>query len=275
MSSNALSPVQIRHYHKHGFVVIENVINAVQRQQLMQRAADLIDEFEPSDHPSIFTTNEQTRTSDDYFLASGGNISFFFEEDAFQSGQLVRPKTESINKLGHAMHILDPIYKTVVDSLGLDNMARQLGMQQPCALQSMHIFKQPYIGGEVGLHQDSTFLYTQPLSCIGFWFALEDADRHNGCLQAMPGGHTIPLKQRFRRASDGGTVMDKLDASPWPDETLALLEVPAGSLVILHGQLPHYSAANTSSRSREAFTLHYVDKACDYPQDNWLHCDLI
>ena len=54
-----------------------------------------------------------------------------------------------------------------------------------------------------------------------------------------------------------------------------MLEAAAGTLIILHGQLPHYSAANRSSRSRQAFTLHLVDKLCDYPQDNWLQTDLV
>ena len=38
----------------------------------------------------------------------------------------------------------------------------------------MYIFKQPRIGGEVVCHQDSTFLYTEPESAIGFWLAIED-----------------------------------------------------------------------------------------------------
>ena len=39
----------------------------------------------------------------------------------------------------------------------------------------MYIFKQPKIGGEVVCHQDSTFLYTEPESAVGFWVAIEDA----------------------------------------------------------------------------------------------------
>lgn len=49
-------------------------------------------------------------------------------------------------------------------------------------VQSMYIFKQPSIGGEVVPHQDSAFLSTDPPSCIGLWFALEDANKENGCL---------------------------------------------------------------------------------------------
>ena len=53
----------------------------------------------------------------------------------------------------------------------------------------MYIFKQPNIGGEVTCHQDSTFLYTEPIDIVGLWFALEDATIENGCLWAIPGGH--------------------------------------------------------------------------------------
>jgi len=162
------------------------------------------------------------------------------------------------------------VYKAMVKELNFAAMGSDLGIEQPRAIQSMHIFKQPSIGGEVGLHQDSTFLYTEPKSCIGFWLALEDATVENGCLQALPGGHKIPLKQRFKLSENGGTEFEILDDAPWPAQPLELLEVPAGTLIILHGQLPHYSAANTSNRSRQAFTLHLVDSSCDYPANNWL-----
>jgi ectoine hydroxylase-related dioxygenase (phytanoyl-CoA dioxygenase family) len=38
-------------------------------------------------------------------------------------------------------------------------------------------------------HQDSTFLYTDPPSCVGLWLALEDATRANGCLWGLKGIH--------------------------------------------------------------------------------------
>lgn len=37
----------------------------------------------------------------------------------------------------------------------------------------MLIFKQRRIGGAVNPHQDSTFLFTDPPSCIGLWTALQ------------------------------------------------------------------------------------------------------
>ena len=74
----------------------------------------------------------------------------------------------------------------------------------PLMVQSQYIFKQPAIGGKVVAHQDSTFVYTSPPSCIGFWVALEDASIENGCLMAIPGSHCAGLgSRRFVRNLDG------------------------------------------------------------------------
>ena len=67
----------------------------------------------------------------------------------------------------------------------------------------MYIFKQPKIGGEVACHQDSTFLYNEPINIAGLWLALEDATIENGCLWAIPAGHGLGLKSRWIRTSEG------------------------------------------------------------------------
>jgi phytanoyl-CoA hydroxylase len=65
--------------------------------------------------------------------------------------------------------------------------------------------------------------------------------------------------------------MEKLDATPWPDARSAVpLEVEAGTLVVFHGLLPHYSAANRSAVSRHAYTLHVTDAGSAYSPLNWL-----
>jgi phytanoyl-CoA hydroxylase len=134
----------------------------------------------------------------------------------------------------------------------------------------MYIFKQPKIGGEVTCHQDSTFLYTEPQTIAGFWFALEDATFANGCLWAIPGGHKLGLKSRWLRNENGGMQFDVFDSSPWPEAKLVPLEVSKGSLIILNGLLPHKSLANRSAKSRHAYTLHVISADCSYPETNWL-----
>jgi phytanoyl-CoA hydroxylase len=158
-------------------------------------------------------------------------------------------------------------------------VARDVGLEDALLLQSMYLCKQPRIGGEVGCHQDATFLYTDPITVTGFWFALEDATVENGCLWAAPGGHRTPLRQLFKRRADGaGTEFDVLDPTPLPDPAapgaLTALETPVGTLVVLNGTLPHWSDVNRSPRSRHAYSLHCISAAADYPAWNWLQRDL-
>ena len=204
-------------------------------------------------------------------MNSGDKIRCFFEEDAFdERGALRQSKALSINKIGHAMHDLDPVFEHFSHDVRLHDLALDLGIREPLLYQSMYIFKQPEIGGEVQWHQDASFFETDPISVTTFWFALERADRNNGCLWVQPGGHRSPLRERFV-VRDGTAGLERIDMTPWPGtDTIVPIEVEAGTLVVFHGLLPHYSAPNRSSTSRHAYTLHAVDGRATYSAQNWL-----
>jgi phytanoyl-CoA hydroxylase len=267
-----LSAEQLADYRRDGYLVLPGFVSEADCLELKDRAEALVEDFEPDESVrSIFTTNEQTRHVDDYFLTSGDTTRFFFEEEAFdEDGELRQAKGLSINKLGHAMHDVDPVFERFSHTAALGELCADLGYEDPSILQSMYIFKQPHIGGEVTSHTDHTFLWTEPRTVTGFWFAIERATLENGCMWALPGGQSIPVKKRMRRNGEGGTVIETLDDSPYPEEGLVPLEAEAGTLIILDGALPHRSGPNRSDRSRHAYTVHVIDRAAEYPADNWL-----
>ena len=133
--------------------------------------------------------------SSDYFLDSGDKIHFFLEQAAVDesTGRLKRgrSKAESLvsvcdevvakgasgrrwidhvnllsfqhcgltpptkNKVGHGLHIADPVFQAYSESNKVALLARALGWVDPVLPQSMYIFKQPLDGDAVTSHQVS------------------------------------------------------------------------------------------------------------------------
>ncbi len=269
-----LSQDDKRRYHRDGYLVVPGFKPPAEIATARARAEAIVHAFDMAASASIFTTQDQGARTDAYFLNSGDKVRCFFEAEAFDDrGRLRQAKSLSINKIGHALHDRDPVFDAFSHGPDWAALAADAGLARPLLWQSMYIFKQPGIGGEVRWHQDASFFVTDPLSITTFWLALEAADRRNGCLWVEPGGHRGPLRERFVRDGDA-TRLERLDATPWPTESTAVpVEVGPGTLVLFHGLLPHYRAPNRSSVSRHAYTLHVTDARATYDPRNWLRRD--
>lgn len=266
--TGTLSSDQFDSFNSQGYLVIESFANPEDIESMMKRMDKLLDDFDYT-NVSVFSTKNQRKVTDDYFYQSAENISFFFEEKAFgDDGSLKQPKQLSINKVGHALHELDPVFKGFSSSEKCSGLLSSLGYKKPVIIQSMYIFKQPGIGGEVVPHQDNSFLYTEPTTCTGMWLALEDATLLNGCLWAIPGSHKNGLVRRFLRG-ENGVYFDQPSPS-YDQKDFVPIEVKAGSLVLIHGDLIHQSFENQSSKSRHAYSWHVVDTdGCKWAPENW------
>jgi len=285
-----LKPSDRANYERDGFLVVKQVLSKETCEELIARMETLIQGWTPREL-SVFSTQEQTRKTDDYFLESADKVHFFLEEKALdKDGKFTTDKRLSLNKVGHALHEKDPLFRAVAQRPALAQAVHALGYVSPDLVQSMYIFKQPHIGGEVTTHQDSTFLYTEPPSCIGCWFALEDATLENGCLWAVPGSHKRGITRAFHRNPEypeGPLCTFKevddpnREAGAPEGGELVPLPVEQGDLVMIHGAVEHMSKENVSPKSRHTFQLHMVEDTSGvrvgyggvvhkWPEDNWL-----
>ena len=197
-------------FDKHGFIFLPNFATPAEVESMKSSMDTLVnDQWHPSSETTqVFRTDQEqieAQGRSDYFLDSASKCHFFAEKDAItESGELKDEykdnKLEALNKAGHGMHTADGPFKDYTQSAKVGNLLRELGWVHPTVPQSMYIFKQAKIGGEVTSHQDSTFLYTTPRqSCIGLWLALDDATLDNGCLWVRPGSHKESVRRQFVR----------------------------------------------------------------------------
>ncbi|MEO1596338.1 MAG: phytanoyl-CoA dioxygenase family protein [Pseudomonadota bacterium] len=269
----ALSDTDIETFREQGFLAIEGVFRPAQMAALRSAASEIVEGFDVDAHRTVFRTDDRDSGRDDYFFDSSEAVHCFLEAGALDAdGSLNRDKSLAINKIGHALHDRETTFRTFCSHPWFGAALRDLGYGAPVVMQTMYIFKQPGIGGEVRWHQDASYLISAPPGVTGVWVAVEDATETNGCLWMQPGAHRLPLRERYTvdwRAREGR--LETLDDTPWQGSEPAVpVPVPAGSVVLFHERMPHYSSENRSQKSRHAFTLHVTEQLVEWSPLNWL-----
>ena len=95
-------------YDRDGFLVLKDFLPAADCDALQARAGELVAAFDPGPARTVFSTRDQGHARDRYFQESGGAIRFFFEEEATD-----QPVPLALNKIGHALHDLDPVFDRI------------------------------------------------------------------------------------------------------------------------------------------------------------------
>ncbi|XP_022210789.2 phytanoyl-CoA dioxygenase domain-containing protein 1 homolog [Drosophila obscura] len=263
--------------NENGYVVIDDFLTGEEVDSLYQEGRTLCLDA-PQTNRKIFSTikAEDGHSKELYFMDSGDKVRYFFEKGAVgEEGQLLVDPMIALNKVGHALHVEHPTFNAITFSNRVREICWQLNYNRPAVCQSMYIYKNPGIGGEVIPHQDSWYLHTEPNSAVGFWMALEDCTLQNGCLQFIKGSHKSGVHRRYLRNPDTNAtelmVYDR--AAPiYPQSSFAPIQVSKGTCILIHGNVVHKSEQNRSQKSRHAYTFHVIETENNvkYSEDNWL-----
>jgi ectoine hydroxylase-related dioxygenase (phytanoyl-CoA dioxygenase family) len=179
--------------------------------------------------------------------------------------------------LGLRRHTADPGWAHICAHPNVAGTAAQLCGGKPCVVQSMYL---PKPGNEaakgIALHQDAHYLPNDPSTLMACWIAMSDTAADNGGLCVVPGSHLRGLYSTHQSISDDHTnweqdyQMRDRDGREWTKKFFSFeiddldpsqierLSVKRGSGVFFSGSIIHGSYANTSSRDRLAFAVHYV-----------------
>ncbi len=108
-----------------------------------------------------------------------------------------------------------------------------------------------------GWHQDHGYVdyfgFGHNPPNVSVWAALDDMSEANGALRVLPfsrGGARATAKHR--KAPVGSDIIADFGGGSGE-----LLEMRAGSIVVLSGLLPHHSGPNTTDRTRRAYLVQY------------------
>ena len=156
-----------------------------------------------------------------------------------------------------SLHYTNPYLLELLLSDPLVDVAEQI-LGPNVALFTVYIIsKRPGDGLAVEWHQDAPFFPIDPMETFTLWLAVDDSDRHNGCMCVIPGSHRERVVYPHQVNLDGGTTLPLSLRDADLSEPVHV-ELAAGAYSVHDPFILHGSKPNTSSRRRCGITIKYI-----------------
>jgi len=122
----------------------------------------------------------------------------------------------------------------------------------------------------VAWHQDVTFWGLEPPKAITAWFAVDDSDAGNGCMQVIPATQLGGILQHGKADQAGNLLSINQEVMISDEQRQGAVDLPlrAGQMSLHSGTLIHGSLSNMSTRRRCGLTLRYVPTSVRQTKDN-------
>ncbi len=156
-----------------------------------------------------------------------------------------------------SLHYDDAWFRALFLSTAFVDVAEQALGADVALFTSYAISKPPHDGLAVAWHQDAAFFPIEPMRTFTLWLAVDDSDRHNGCMQVVRGSHRARLAMEHVVDRSGETVL-AIQLKQDFDNQIAHVEVAAGHYSVHDPYIVHGSAPNRSQRRRCGITIKYV-----------------
>src|SRR5579871_1218184 len=150
-----------------------------------------------------------------------------------------------------------PVWDIVTNPIILDYVEDLIG-PNIVAWGTQYFCKLPGDGKPVSWHQDASYWPFTPAHTVTLWLAVDDADLENGCMQVIPGTHTLGHLEFDMSGADENSVLPQKIKGIESYGLPVSFELKAGEISLHADMLVHGSDPNRSNRRRCGLTVRYV-----------------
>ncbi|QXW24834.1 phytanoyl-CoA dioxygenase family protein [Acinetobacter johnsonii] len=241
-----LKAEQIEQFHRDGYLVVENVLDAEELQGLRSQLETWVDESRAYTEAYGETMDGRSR----------------FDVDPADHSE----DHPALRRVSSPTEISEAYFKTAMQSKMAEMAGQLIGGSGTRFHHSKVNAKLPHTATTVKWHQDFPFTPHTNDDMITSLLMVGEVTQDNGPLQVIPGSHKGELYNHWQDGRFTGKVEDSVEAQEC-QKYLSCIG-PAGSVCFMHTRLLHASGANNTELPRYLFITVYAAEDAVALSDN-------